>query len=150
MSVSRHPSAIAGSALLLVALILLAGCARTPPEQALREALTQVQGAIQARDAAALDDWLAEDFVGPDGLDRTGARRLALAMFMRYRDVGVVLGPVDIRMQPGHASVRFSAVLSGGSGRLLPESGRIYEVETGWRLENGDWRMTSAAWESRL
>lgn len=135
---------------------LLIGCGgRDTPEQALREAMAGVQAAIEARDAATLDDWLAEDFIGPGGMDRDRARRTALALFMRYRDVGVAIGPLDIQLQgkhaqPGHARVRFEAVATGGSGRLLPESGQVYAVETGWRLEDGDWRMTSARWESRL
>src|SRR5690606_32235811 len=62
----------------------LAGCARTPPEDALREAFDGVQAAIEARDAGDLAGFLAEDFIGPGGLDRDGARRLAALHFMRH------------------------------------------------------------------
>lgn len=134
---------------LLVA-ILLVGCSRPDPEQALRDAVGQLHDAIGQRDASALDDWLADDFIGPDGMDRDGARRLALVSFMRYRDVGVTLGPLEIDLQPDHATVKFTAMLTGGSGRLLPQSARVHDVRTGWRLEDGDWRMTSATWTPRL
>jgi hypothetical protein len=105
-----------------------------------------VQEAIETRDAGGLEEWLAEDFVGPDGLDRDGARRLARLMYLRYRDVGVAVGPVRIELRERHATVEFTALLTGGSGGLLPERGRPYHVQTGWRLGNGDWTMTSARW----
>ena len=134
------------AALLPLLCAVAAACARTPPEEALRGALDEVRSAIEARDARALEQLLAEDFVGPGGLDRDGARRLAALHFMRHGDVGVLPGPLDIALQDEHARVRFSAVLSGGSGRLLPDSAEAWQVDTGWRLVDGDWRMTSAAW----
>lgn len=46
--------------------------------------------------------------------------------------------------------MQFTAALTGGSGGLLPESGQIYEVETGWRLDDGEWRLIQADWKPRL
>ena len=125
---------------------VIAACARPQPEEALRKALEGVQAAIEARDAGGLADHLSDDFIGPGGLDRDGARRLAALHFMRHGDVGVIPGPLDIELQDGHARVRFSAVLSGGSGRLLPDSAQAWQVDTGWRLVDGEWRMSSADW----
>ncbi len=133
-------------AAVLLLCALAAACARTAPEEALRRALDDVQAAIEARDAGALEDALAEDFIGPGGLDREGVRRLAALHFLRHGDVGVLPGPLDIELQDDHARVRFSAVLSGGSGRVLPDSAEAWQVDTGWRLVDGDWRMTSADW----
>ena len=132
----------------LVAMLcaMLAGCSRTPPEEALREAMEGVHAAIEGKDARGLAGFLAEDFIGPGGLDRDGARRLAALHFIQHGSVGVLPGPLDIELQDAHARVRFSAVLSGGSGRLLPDSARAWQVDTGWRLVDGDWLMTSADW----
>jgi hypothetical protein len=136
----------------LLALVLaLPGCHRSSPEQRLRESMLALQSAIEERDPTAMHEWLAEDFVGPDGLDREGARRLAQLMYLRYRDVDISLGPLQIELQQEHASVRFTAVLTGGPGGLLPERGQVYDVQTGWRLEGGeDWRLTSANWSSAM
>ncbi|HEY0660593.1 MAG TPA: nuclear transport factor 2 family protein [Lysobacter sp.] len=136
--------------IVLLAAMSAIGCARTSPEQELREAMSALQAGIEARDAGRVDDWLADDFVGPEGLDRAGARRLAQAMFLRHRDVGASLGPVEVVLQQRHATVRFNAALTGGSGSLIPDAARIYDVETGWRLDDGEWRMTSARWTPRL
>lgn len=124
----------------------LAGCARTPPEQALREAVDETAAAIESRDAGALQRRLADDFIGPEGMDRDAARRLATLHFMRHDALGVTLGPREATLHGERATVRFSAALTAGSGRLLPDAARVYRVETGWRLVDGDWRMTSAEW----
>ncbi|MBB1471954.1 MULTISPECIES: nuclear transport factor 2 family protein [unclassified Luteimonas] len=133
--------------MLLVLAAVISACARTPPEQALREALAGLFLAVEARDAGVLRGFLAEDFIGPDGLDRDGARRMAAVHLMRHDGVGVTAGPLDVALQGDHARVRFSVVLTGRAGvNLLPDNARAWQVDTGWRLVDGEWRMTSAAW----
>ena len=130
--------------------VAMAACSRPAPEQQLRETMGELQTAIEKKDAAALEDVLAEDFIGPGTLDRAGARRMAQVMFLRHGSVGANVGPVDIQMQPGHATARFNVALTGGSGNLLPDAARLYDVTTGWREVDGEWRMTSVEWEGRL
>lgn len=137
-------------AALLMSALVLAACGGGSPEQRLRESMEQLQGAIQARDAKAVQARLAEDFVGPDGLDRDGARRLAAASFLRYRDVWLRIGAVRFDVQGDRATVAFEAALGGGSGNALPDAAQLYEVRTGWRLRDGEWRMISAEWTARL
>jgi hypothetical protein len=135
----------------VVMLAALCACTRTTPEQRLRDTVASLQAAIQARDTGDIREVLADDFVGAEGLDREGAVRMAQAMFLRHREIGVTMaGPLQVRMQPGHASVRFEAALTGGSGSVLPDAARLYSVETGWRLDDGNWRLTSADWKPRL
>ena len=129
--------------------VLLGACTRTPPEEKLRTTIAGLQAAIEQRDGSALQDVIADDFIGPDGLDRDGARRMAQATFLRYRDVGVSLGPLDIDLREQHATVRFTAALTGGAG-MLPDSGQLYDIETGWRLDDGEWQLVNAGWKPRL
>jgi hypothetical protein len=135
--------------LLLLLAAVLAACARTPPEEKLRVTVAGLQAAIEKHDGSAVNEVLADDFIGPEGLNRDGARRMAQAMFLRYRDVGVTLGPLDVEVRQEHATVRFTAALTGGAG-VLPDSGQVYDVETGWRMEDDDWRLVNASWKSRL
>lgn len=132
------------------ALALASGCARTEPEEALRQAVAEVQQSIESRDAGTLRRFLAEDFIGPGGMDRDQARRTATLYMMQHQSVGLTMGPLEIQLQEPHATVRFSAALTGGSGRLLPDRANIYQVETGWRMEGRDWKITSAKWTRAL
>ncbi len=129
---------------------LFAGCSRTDPEQAVRTSVAGLQAAVAARDASAIEDALAEDFVGPEGLDRQGARRMVQLVFLRHQQVAAKLGPLEVTMQDEHASVRFTAVLTGGAGGLLPDTGQLYDVQTGWRMQDGEWKLTSAKWTPQL
>ena len=137
-----------GVAALLLA-VLMAACARTPPEARLRATIAGLEQAVERRDAAALADVLADDFIGPDGMDRNGARRMAQGMFLRYKDIGASLGPLEVEVRGEHATVRFTAAVRGGAG-MLPESGQLHDVETGWRLEDGEWRLVNAKWKPRF
>ena len=143
-SLPRHFRA---SLLLLMFAAALVSCQRSPPEQRLRESVQSLQEILQRGDAASMDDWLAEDFIGPGGLDRVGARRLAQMMHLRHRSIDIALGPMQVHLRQEHATVEFTAVLTGGSGGLLPDSGRLINVTTGWRMEGNQWRLTSAQWE---
>ena len=140
----------AAAAWIALSLLVPASCSRSDPEAALREAMASLQSALEQRDAAAMQQQLADDFIGNDGLDRDGARRLAAMYLLRHRDVGVTTGPLDVDMAAEHATVRFTAVLRGGSGRALPDAAQVYDVETGWRLEGGDWKLASARWTPAL
>lgn len=138
------------SIFVLLALLSPAGCSRASPEHELRKALTSLQASVEARDASALESTLASDFVGQDGLDREGARRLAGLLFLRHRGIGATLGPPRIAIRDQHATVHFTAALTGGAGGMLPESASVHDVETAWRMEDGQWRLISAQWTPRL
>ncbi|WP_343262949.1 nuclear transport factor 2 family protein [Luteimonas qiangzhengi] len=129
---------------------MTSGCARTEPEEALRQAVAEVQQSIESRDAGTLRRYLAEDFIGPGAMDRDQARRTAALYMMQHQSVGLTMGPLEIQLQEPHATVRFSAALTGGAGRLLPDRANLYQVETGWRMEGGDWKITSAKWTRAL
>lgn len=138
-------------ALMAITLFAFAACSRDTPEQAVRQQVVAMQAAIDARDAGAVDDLLATDFVGNEGMDRRGAKRLAAAVFLRHRAINAKVGPVSVELRgEADAIARFSVLASGGSGDLLPDSGQVYQVETGWRLVNGEWKLLNASWKPTL
>ncbi len=134
-----------GIALLLA--IALGGCSNDSPEQAVRQRIDALQAAIDARDAGDIQALLAEDFVGNDGIDKRGAQQLAAAVFLRHRQVAAKVGPVSVELRgQADAIARFGVLATGGAGGLLPEQGQLYQVETGWRLVDGDWQLLNASW----
>jgi hypothetical protein len=136
-----------GAALAVISMFGFAACSRDTPEQAVRKQVETMQAAIDARDAGAVDDLLARDFIGNEGMDRRAAKQLAAAVFLRHRDVNAKVGPVSVELRgDSDAIARFGVLATGGSGGLLPDSGQVYQVETGWRLVNGEWKLLTASW----
>ena len=137
------------TAWLLLAALLLPACKRTPPEQALRETITKMQAAGEARDMDALFDPIAEDFAGEQGMGRKEFRRYMTLVSMRQNSVGVTLGPIDIKLFGDRATANFTAAITGGPG-FMPNQAQVYEIETGWRLSGDDWQLISARWKEKL
>jgi hypothetical protein len=134
---------------LSVALLLLSGCRHPAPEQALRDTIAAMQAAAEAHDTDALFEPIAEDFSGSEGMDRQQFRRYVTLSGMRNQKVGVQLGQLDVKLFGERASVSFTAALTGGAG-WLPEQAQVYAVQTGWRLEDGEWKLISAQWKPQL
>ncbi|SOU00012.1 Hypothetical Protein LMG19146_01991 [Xanthomonas arboricola pv. fragariae] len=133
--------------LVAILVVALSGCTRAAPEQRLRATLEAMHQAIEARQVGEAMAPVAEDFVGEQGLDAAGLRRLMQLQMLGKRRIGVTLGPVDVQVRDDTARVRFTALLTGGSGRWLPEQAQTYQVTTGWRLQDGDWQLIHAQWE---
>ena len=83
--------------------------------------------------------------------DEGAARQLAAAVFLRHREVAARIGPVEVELRgQDDAVARFPVLATGGSGGLLPERGQAYQVETGWRLIDGEWKLRNASWKPAL
>lgn len=133
------------------ACLLLSACAKDDPEQAVRLQVQAMQAAIDARNAGDVEDLLAQDFVGNDGMDRRAIRRLAAGVFLRHKDVAAKLGPVSVELRGDRDAIaHFSVLATGGSGGFFPESGQVYQVESGWRLVDGEWHLLNATWTPNL
>jgi hypothetical protein len=137
-------------ALCAMLMALTAGCSREPPEAALRATIASMQLAAEEHDTDALFEPIAEDFAGSEGMDRTAFRRYVTLVGMRHKALGVSLGPLDVKLYGDRATVRFTAAVTGGAGGLLPQQAQVYDVDTGWRLEDGDWKLISAKWTEKL
>ena len=89
------------------------------------------------------------EFIGNEGVDRTGLERLLKAQLLLNSKVAVQTGPVTVEMAPDNktATVRFTVLLVGGTGGLLPARGEMQEMVSGWRDEDGQWRVYSARWK---
>ena len=88
-----------------------------------------------------------DDFAGPGEMDRDRFRRYLALLWLRNRQVGVTLGPLEVELVgPDRARVNFTAAARGGTG-WMPERAEVYQVKTGWRLEDDEWKLISADWE---
>ncbi|MEO8743052.1 MAG: hypothetical protein ABI365_07665 [Lysobacteraceae bacterium] len=134
------------------ALFILAGCHRTPVEQAIRETIAGMQKADETHDVSAVIAPLADDFIGSsdegENLDRKGLERYLRFMQLRETSIHASLGPINVKLQgTNRATAEFTAVFTGGEG-LLPDDGRIEHISTGWRLDGSKWKLISADWKA--
>lgn len=109
-----------------------------------------MQQAVESRSTDALMAPFADDFIGTGAIDRRGIERLARLQFLRNTRIDARIGPLDIARSDDRAKVGFTVLLTGGAGGWLPERGQLYDVETGWRYRDGEWRLISADWKPRL
>lgn len=138
------------SALCALFALGLAACHRTPAEQQVREAIDSAAQAARDTDAGTLGDLLTDDFDGNGGdLDVRRLKNLLRVYHFRGEKVSVLLGPVSVEPRGRRLVATFTATLGGG-GRLLPDRLGVYEVQTAWREEDGDWRCYSASWKRKL
>ena len=137
--------------LVLLALSLLAGCARAPDEQRIREAIAAMQTAVAERAPQAFLRHVGVDFTGNQGdLDRDGIANLLRLQMLRHASINALIGPIDIAVSGDRATADFPLTLAGGSGSLLPDSAGQYRLRTGWRRDGAAWRCYHARWERVL
>ena len=134
-------------ALLLLSMVLMAACTRSPDEQALRETLGEMVAAIEARQPDEFMQHVAEDFAAAKELDRKALHRMLVAQFLRNQAVGVSTGPASVVIDETRAEVTFTAFVTGSAGGWIPERAEGYQIKTLWRFEDGDWLLEWADWE---
>lgn len=131
----------------LLGLVLLAGCARTPDEAAIRAALVAMAQAVEARQPGGVLEHLSADFVGNDGeFDRTQLQNFLRLRLLAAREVSASLGGIDVELSGDRATARFEARLGDASGRWIPDRSATIQFVTGWRRERGTWRCYHAKW----
>lgn len=132
------PDKLKRACLLLLA-TMLAACADDSPEQRLRDTIAAMADAVESKDAGGFIAHVSDDFDGDHGsFDRQSLRGFLAAQMMRKQSLGVTLGPLDVKVQGDRARVRVDALVTGGEG-LLPDSGEHLDIESGWRLVDGEW-----------
>ena len=131
-------------------ILVLSACARSTPEDALRVQLQQMQQAATAREPRAFMDGVAEDFSGEAGIDRAALHNMMRMQFLANATVGATTGPVTVELHGDKATVRFNVMLTGGRGRVVPDRVQAYAVTSGWRLQDGEWKVYVAEWEPML
>ena len=134
-----------------VALVVLTGlvaCSSETPEAQLRQRFDAMQAAVEEKRIGDFMDGVSEEFTGAGGLDRAALHNLVRARTLANASIGATTGPLEVRVDGDNATVSFHLLLTGSSGRLLPEQARTYDVTTAWRREEGDWRIYHAQWDS--
>lgn len=134
-----------------LALALLACGGTVNQEQRILETMDALEAHGEAGERGPFMDYLAPDFRAQGGsYDREAFHQLLLLQWNRYQRIHVQRLPETITLTgPESARAEFRALLTGGRG-LLPENGQVYDIQTFWALENGDWLLVAVDWSPVL
>jgi hypothetical protein len=126
------------------------GCAKPPTERLLLEAIDAMQAAGEARDVAALMDFVSDDFSGQNAsMDRRALAAYMMGIRMRTENIGVTRTKTRVTMDGDRAKVEFGLLVTDG-GKILPAQGQFVSAQTQWRYVSGDWQLASATWSETL
>jgi hypothetical protein len=134
---------------LVVAVLLLAACGDDlTVEQQVIATLRNMEYAAEEGQHLEFMTYVAESFGAQQGsMDRREFHRFMIFQINQNRRLQAQFFPIFVTQTgEGTASAHFRILVTGGAG-LLPESGQLFEVETGWLRDGGDWDLTEADWE---
>jgi ketosteroid isomerase-like protein len=129
-------------ALTALTLCSLLACKQGSPEDQVREAFATTVEAVEKSDAGAAVDMLAQDFQGPEGMDR-GAARLYLMGVFRHQKVGVSVLANRIQINRDGALQAVELVLTSKGGGLMPEDMGRRSFVVRWRKTGTHWKIRS-------
>lgn len=136
---------------LCLALIMLSGCGQPlPAAQQIKAHIAEITAGLETKDHSQITDHLSEQFLANNRLDKSAIRRMILAHFLRHQSIDIVLENLSVSLNdndPNRATVQGNVIVSGGSGRLIPDSGRLVNVDSQWQIERGEWRVVAMSWE---
>lgn len=142
----RHGRLLTG--LLLVAIAVIACSKPLTTQQQVIAVIREMEARIEEGERRPFMKHIAEDFSGQKGqLNRDQVRGMVIYQLNRYQRLDARLFPIRVtETGEAMAMARFRALVTGGAG-WLPENGQVYDFETHWSKQSGDWLLTSANWE---
>ncbi|MEM7280695.1 MAG: hypothetical protein AAF438_03540 [Pseudomonadota bacterium] len=134
---------------LLLLSLLLTACAKPPAEEIIREHMDGIQQAVEAKKSRDVLQFLKEDFLGNNHVDKLEVRRILVAQFLRHNNISVVFSSLDVEYRP---ELPYRATMTGlvavtGAENLLPDDGRLLSIDGTWGLVEDEWRLETLNWQ---
>jgi len=133
----------------LLAGVLLVACGdKLSVEQQIIATLRNMEVAAEEGEHLDFITYVADSFEGQYGsMARRDFHRFMIFQINQHRRLRAQFFPIYVQdLENGRASAHFQLLVTGGAG-LVPESGQIYDVETHWIRDGGDWLLDKADWE---
>ncbi len=127
----------------------VSACSRTAPEEAIRQAMADMQAGAEARKASQVLESVADSFLGKQYMDKAQLRRFLIGLFLRHKKINVVLTKLDIQLNPQDPlwAKMQGTVLVTGSESTLPSEGRLLSFNGEWQSIDGQWLLVRLQWE---
>ena len=116
-------------------------------EQQIIATIREMEARIENGEPRQFIGHVSENFSGQKGqLNRPQLRGLVVYQLNRHQRLHAQLFPISVH-ETGEetASAKFRALITGGPG-WIPDQGQLYDFETLWRYQGGEWKLTNANW----
>jgi hypothetical protein len=140
--------------LLLLAVLAFSSCAEElGPEERVREAVKKAAEMVRAKDLKGFMRLVSRDYRDETGTDYNGVKGIVFYQFMRPGALKVFFRDVEVEVEGESAVVESRAFLVRGKDPasitdVIPEDADGYSFRVVYRLEDGEWMVFSAMWES--
>lgn len=133
----------------LAALMLSACGEKLSVEQQVIATIRNMEYAAEEGQHLEFMTFIADAFSGQQGaMDRREFHRFMIFQINQHRRLQAQFFPIYVNESgEDEATAHFKLLVTGGAG-LLPDSGQLYEVETRWFRDGGDWLLIGANWEA--
>ncbi|MCA1779439.1 MAG: hypothetical protein LC637_08675 [Xanthomonadaceae bacterium] len=117
----------------------------------IRVILAEMAQALVQGDVGDFLDPIADDFIAAErGLDKSAVRLVVMRERLARRSISVQRLNTRVEvLSETRATADFELIATGGDS-WLPDEGRLWRIETGWRLDRGDWKLVTARWDRAL
>ena len=150
-SCSSRPAAFAAFCFLFT--LLLAYCSEPlPHEQQIENNIHQLADTIEQLDADELKKHLDANIdIDNKGnqLDMEQVKKIMMLYRFKKQEININIAKIDISMDKysSHlAKANITALVTGSRG-LLPNDGKLYQIESQWRLYDEQWKLSQASWK---
>jgi hypothetical protein len=149
-----HQNILRISLLFTFLLMSLLGCSEPPlpAEQQILNNFESAKIALEQLEPKELREILAENFeiIGLHKQYDYGLIKKTMTVFrFRKQKINIILSGTTVTLDKYNthlASLKSTALVTGGKG-LLPEDGRLYKVNSQWRLYDNQWKITKLSWK---
>lgn len=126
----------------------LSACSSSSPEDALNEAASRLQKNLENRQAGAASGQLHTGFLAQQRYDRQAAHQRMLGLFLRYRNVNILVINRQCRLDRdyrdvGHCTAQVA--ITGAQG-LIPERLDHHRVSSQWQWQDKEWQLLRLDW----
>ena len=124
------------------------GCSDTSDEDQIKENIQTLQIAVESESPNDFIDILDKGFLGNQQFNRILIKKYLIINFMRHSDIKIRITHTNIiinKSDTSLATANIKAILTGGKG-LLPEQGRLMNIQSHWVKKNKKWVVKIAHW----
>ena len=132
----------------LILSLFISGCNDTSDEDQIEKKIQTLKTAVETEAPNDFIDILDTGFVGNQQFSRVLIKKYLILNFMRHSDIKIRLTHTNIvinKSDTSLATANIKAILTGGKG-LLPEQGRLMDIQSHWVKKDNKWVVKIALW----